>query len=151
TAYVPSAEAIEEVSIVTSSFTAEVGAVGGAAVNVVVKSGTNKYRGTGWLYDTDASLRARNVFQTTPTNPKNIVTQYGANTGGRIVKDKLFFFFNAEKTTQRVGTGSSPRSIAPESLRPTAAGDVVFPTAEQGGATIYDPLTSSDPSQRTPF
>ena len=151
TAYVPSAEAIEEVSIVTSSYTAEVGAAGGAAVNVVVKSGTNRYRGAGWAYDTDATLRARNVFQTTPANPKNIVAQYGANTGGRIVRDKLFFFFNAEKSTQRVGAGSSPRSIAPENLRPGAGGNVVFPTPEQGGAIIYDPLSSPDPSQRTPF
>jgi len=151
TAYVPSPEAIEEVSIVTSSYTAEVGMAGGAAVNVVVKSGTNNYRGTGWVYDTNSALRARNEFQTTPDNPKNIVVQYGGNTGGRIVKDKLFFFFNAEKSTQRVAAGSNFRSIAPESLRPGSAGNVVFPTQEQGGATIYDPLSNPDPTLRTPF
>ena len=59
TAYVPSPEAIEEVSIVTNSYTAEMGMSGGAAINVVVKTGTNQYRGTGWVYDTDAALRAR--------------------------------------------------------------------------------------------
>ena len=151
TAYVPSPEAIEEVSIVTSSYTAEVGMAGGAAVNVVVKSGTNNYRGTGWVYDTNSALRARNVFQTTPDNPKNIVVQYGGNTGGRIVKDKLFFFFNAEKSTQRVAAGSNFRSIAPESLRPNSAGNVVFPMPEQGGAIIYDPLSNPNPALRTPF
>ena len=151
TAYVPSAEAIEEVSIVTNSYTAEVGTAGGAAINVVVKSGTNSYRGAGWFYDTDSDWRARNVFQTTPNNPKNVVKQYGGNTGGRIIKDKLFFFFNVEQSTQRVAPGSSLRSIAPENLRPNAAGSVVFPTPEQGGATIYDPLSSADPTQRTPF
>jgi len=151
TAYVPSPEAIEEVSIVTSSYTAEVGMAGGAAVNVVVKSGTNNYHGTGWVYDTNSALRARNVFQTTPDNPKNIVVQYGGNSGGRIVKDKLFFFFNAEESTQRVAAGSNFRSIAPESLRPNGAGNVVFPTPDQGGAIIYDPLSNPDPSQRTPF
>src|SRR5262249_10653903 len=92
TAYVPSPEAIEEVSIVTNSYTAEMGMSGGAAINVVVKTGTNQYRGAGWVYDTDAALRARNQFQTTPTNPKNTIMQYGANLGGPIVKDKLFFF-----------------------------------------------------------
>ena len=150
TAYVPSAEAIQEVSIVTSSYNAEVGMAGGAAVNVVVKSGTNNYHGTGWVYDTDAALRARNLFQTTANNPKNIVMQYGGNSGGKVVKDKLFYFFNAEKSTQRVGAGSSPRSIAPASLRPTAGG-VVFPTPDQGGAIIYDPLSNPDPKLRTPF
>jgi Carboxypeptidase regulatory-like domain/TonB dependent receptor len=151
TAYVPSAEAIEEVSIVTNSYTAEVGTAGGAAVNVVVKSGTNNYHGAGWVYDTDASLRARNIFQTTPTNPKNIVAQYGANSGGRIVKDKWFYFFNAEKSTQRVGAASNFRSIAPESLRPDAAGNVTFPLPAAAGAIIYDPLSNADPTLRTPF
>ena len=151
TAYVPSAEAIEEVSIVTNSYTAEVGTAGGAAINVVVKSGTNAYRGAGWFYDTDSAWRARNVFQTTPHNPKNVVKQYGGNSGGRIIRDRLFYFFNVEQSTQRVAPGSSLRSIAPESLRPNAAGNVVFPTPEQGGAIIYDPLSSPDPTQRTPF
>lgn len=147
TAYVPSAEAIEEVSIVTNSYNAEVGTAGGAAINVVVKSGTNNFHGAGWLYDTDATWRARNLFQTTPNNPKNVLKQFGANTGGRIVRDKWFYFFNVEKTTQRVGAASAFRSIAPESLRPNAAGDVVFP----GNATIYDPLSNADPRLRTPF
>ena len=151
TAYVPSAEAIEEVSIVTSSYTAEVGTAGGAAINVVVKSGTNQYHGAGWVYDTDASLRARNIFQTTPTNPKNIVAQYGANSGGRIIRDTLFYFFNVEKSTQRTGAASRLLSIAPEALRPDAAGNVFFPLPSAGGALIYDPLLSVDPSLRTPF
>jgi hypothetical protein len=151
TAYVPSPEAIEEVSIVTNSYTAEVGMAGGAAVNVVVKSGTNNYRGTGWIYDTDATLRARNVFQTTPDNPKNIVMQYGGNTGGRIVRDKLFYFFNAEKSTQRVAPGSRLLSIAPANLRPGAGGGVVFPMPSEGGAIIYDPASNPDPALRTPF
>jgi hypothetical protein len=151
TSYVPSAEAIEEVSIVTNSYNAEQGMAGGAAVNVVVKSGTNAFHGTAWGYDTDASLRARNEFQTTPTNPKNIVMQYGGNLGGPIIKDKLFFFGNVEKSTQRVGAGSALKSIAPASLRPNAAGDVVFPGPAQGGAIIYDPLSNPDPTLRTPF
>jgi hypothetical protein len=151
TAYVPSPEAIEEVSIVTNSYTAEVGMAGGAAVNVVVKSGTNNYHGTGWAYDTDATLRARNVFQTTPGNPKNIVWQYGANSGGRIARDKLFYFFNVEKSSQRVAPGSRLLSIAPDNLRPNAAGNVVFPMPSEGGAIIYDPLSNADPGLRTPF
>ena len=152
TAYVPSAEAIEEVSIVTNSYTAEVGMAGGAAINVVVKSGTNAYRGTGWVYDTDADWRARNSFQTTPDNPKNVLKQYGANHGGRIVRDRLFFFFNVERTTQR---SQAPAAACCRSRRPacdpSAAGDVVFPTPEQGGAIIYDPASNADPALRTPF
>src|SRR5258708_6172178 len=150
TVYVPSPEAIEEVSIVTNSYSAEQGTTGGAAINVIVKSGTNRFHATAWGYDTDASWRARNLFQTTPTNPKNIVMQYGGNVGGPIIKDKLFFFGNVEKTTQRVGQGSARLSIAPESLRPNATGDIVFPTPEQGGALLYHPPSTPAPGRPAP-
>ncbi len=151
TAYVPSPEAIEEVNVVTNSYSAEQGTAGGAAVNVIVKSGTNQFHATAWGYDTDSKFRARNAFQTTDKNPKNIVAQYGANLGGPIIKDKLFFFANVEKSTQRVGAGSRQLSIAPSNLRPNAAGDVVFPMPSEGGAIIYDPASNPDPSKRTPF
>ena len=151
TAYVPSAEAIQEVSIVTNSYNAEQGMAGGAAINVVVKSGTNDFRGTAWGYDTNSALRARNAFQTTPSNPKNIVAQFGGNLGGPILKDKLFFFANAERSTQRIAAASTVQSIAPASLRPNASGAVTFPMPSQGGAIIYDPASHPDPRQRTPF
>ena len=62
TAYVPSSEAIEEVSIVTNAYNAEQGMAGGAAINVVIKSGTNSFRATAWGYNTDYDWRARNYF-----------------------------------------------------------------------------------------
>ena len=99
TAYVPSAEAIEEVSIVTNSYNAEQGLAGGAAINVVIKSGTNSFRGTAWGYNTDYDWRARNFFlsATTP-KPDGYLNQFGGNLGGPIVKNKLFFFANWERT-----------------------------------------------------
>src|SRR6185436_2983796 len=97
TAYVPSSEAITEVSIVTNSFNAEQGMAGGAAINVVMKSGTNKLSGTGWAYDTDYDWRARNYFLApTAAKPEGYLAQFGANVGGPIAKNKLFFFFNTE-------------------------------------------------------
>jgi outer membrane receptor protein involved in Fe transport len=154
TAYVPSAEAIEEVSIVTNSYNANQGMAGGAAVNVVIKSGTNSLHGAAWAYETNSHFTARHAFQTTPQVPKNIVAQFGGNLGGPIVKDKLFFFGNVERTTQRVAPGSGNATIAPANLRPNSAGDVVFPTPAEDptyGVIIYDPLSNPDPSLRTPF
>jgi Carboxypeptidase regulatory-like domain/TonB dependent receptor len=156
TTYVPSAEAIEEVSIVTNSFNADQGLAGGTAVNVVVKSGTNKLHATAWGYDTNSHFTARQVFAP-PTQgmpPKNIVAQFGANLGGPIIKDKLFFFANGERSTQRTAPGALNTSVAPLNLRPNGAGDVVFPTPAQDatyGAIIYDPLSNADPRLRTPF
>jgi hypothetical protein len=154
TAYVPPAEAIEEVSIVTNSYNADQGMAGGAAVNVVIKSGSNTLHGTAWGYDTNSAFTARSVFQSTPDVPKDIVAQFGGNISGPIIPDKLFFFANGERTTQRVAPGTATATIAPLNLRPNANGDIVFPTPAQdsvNGAIIYDPASSADPSQRTPF
>lgn len=147
TAYVPPAEAIQEVSIVTNSFDAEQGLAGGAAVNVVIKSGTNGYHGAGWVYDTNSATQARNYFQTTPQVPKNILVQYGYAVGGPIIKNKLFFFTDLERSTQRNFARVLSYSLAPASLRPTATGVDFSGT----GVTIYDPASNPDPSKRTPF
>jgi Carboxypeptidase regulatory-like domain/TonB dependent receptor len=151
TAYVPTAESIQEVNIVTNSFDAEQGLAGGAAINVITKSGTNAFHGVGWVYDTNSATQARSFFQTTPQVPKNILVQWGYAAGGPIIKNKLFFFTDLERTTQRQFARVQTFSIAPPSLRPDAQGNVFFPTAANGGATIYDPASSPDPTQRTPF
>jgi hypothetical protein len=61
-AYVPPAEAVDTVNIVTNSFDAEQGMAGGAAVSVSIKSGTNAFHGTGQWFHTNSALRARNHF-----------------------------------------------------------------------------------------
>ncbi|HEY9430358.1 MAG TPA: carboxypeptidase-like regulatory domain-containing protein, partial [Blastocatellia bacterium] len=129
TAYVPTAESIQEVNIVTNSFDAEQGLAGGAAINVITKSGTNAFHGVGWVYDTNSATQARSFFQTTPQVPKNILVQWGYAAGGPIIKNKLFFFTDLERTTQRQFARVQTFSIAPPSLRPDAQGNVFFPTA----------------------
>ena len=66
----PRREAIQEVSIVTNSYNAEQGLAGGAAINVVIKSGTNDLHGTAWGYNTDSSLpRAQLLLRPRRTIP----------------------------------------------------------------------------------
>ena len=148
TAYVPSPEAIEEVSIVTNSYNAEQGIAGGAAINVVMKSGTNALRGTAWGYASDFSWRARNKFlAATAAKPDGHLNQFGANLGGPIVKNKVFFFANWERT-ERLNIAPVRRfSIATEAMR---RGDF-----SGTGTIIYNPFgpdgTLVDPAQRQPF
>jgi hypothetical protein len=144
TAYVPSAEAIEEVSIVTNSYNAEQGLAGGAAINVIIKSGTNNLRGTAWAYNTDYDLRARNYF-TPPTGikPDGFLNQFGANLGGPILKNKLFFFVNWERTRREQIAPVRQFNLATDALR---RGDF-----SGTGVTIFDPASNPDPAQRTPF
>ena len=157
-AYIPPQDAIESVNVVTSSFNAEQGAAGGIAANFVVKSGTNRFHGGIWEYNSISQFNARNYFvrsSATPIVPKNIYNEYGGNIGGPIIKDKLFFFFNYNKTSLRQyknGTQSVPLTQFRGGdfsalLRNPAAYGL---TAAQ--AVIYDPLTGNpDGSGRTPF
>jgi hypothetical protein len=163
TVYVPPTEAIQEVNIVTNAFDAEQGLAGGAAINVSIKTGGNDFHGVGWGYDTNSRLRARTFFQpiNQPQNPKNILAQFGYAFSGPIIlprfgeggksvwngKNKLFFFTDLERTTQRNSAGATV-SVASASLRPDANGNVNFTGT---GITVYDPLSSPDPRLRKPF
>ncbi|HYV11031.1 MAG TPA: TonB-dependent receptor [Pyrinomonadaceae bacterium] len=163
TVYVPPAEAIQEVNIVTNAFDAEQGLAGGAAINVSIKSGGNDFHGTGWGYDTNSRFRSRRFFQASNQvkNPKDILAQFGYAVSGPIIlprfgeggpsvwsgKNKLFFFTDLERTTQRNAAGTTA-SVAPASLRPDANGNVNFTGT---GITVYDPASNLNPALRTPF
>lgn len=140
-AYVPPAQAIASVNVVTNSFTAEQGMAGGAAVNVEIKSGTNRFHGDAHEFHTDQNFAARNYFQTDPKiypkKNRNNQNQFGGGVGGPIKRDKLFFFADYERTTQRQLAGPDTRTL------PTAAmltGDF---RNLPGNPTIYDPTTGN--------
>jgi outer membrane receptor protein involved in Fe transport len=142
-AYVPPADAIENVQVVTNSFDAEQGMAGGAAVNVQIKSGTNRFHGEAHEFHTDQNFAARNYFSTDTTNPafkkknRNNQNQFGGAVGGPIKKDKLFFFTDYERTTQRGLAGPDTRTL------PTAAMITGDFRGLPGNPIIYDPATGN--------
>ncbi len=141
-AYIPATEAIQTVNVVTASFDAEQGMAGGSVVNVFIKSGTNQFHGSGWEYNQISALKARNYFYYGVNNPKNIVNQFGANFGGPIRKNKLFFFGNWEETAKRANV-SALQTVATDPLR---QGNFTA-----SGTTIYDPTSgASNGTGRTP-
>ena len=149
-AYVPPADAIETVNVVTNAFDAEQGMAGGAAVNVTIKSGTNAFHGSLHEFHTNSKMKARPYFYCLYTCsgdpnrlPKNILNQYGGTIGGPIVKNKLFFFADFERT-QRRQTAAAFRTLPTSPLR---AGNFAGT-----GATIFDPRTgATDGSGREAF
>jgi hypothetical protein len=143
TSYVPPAEALEAVNIVSSSFDAEQGYASGAEVNVTMKSGTNEFHGAAWEYNTNSDLKARNFFYLGNTNPKNILNQFGLDLGGPIRKNKLFFFADWERTIQ-TQLFSGFQTVATDPLRQGNFAGI--------GTTIYDPTTgTSTGTGRQPF
>jgi len=140
-AYVPPADAVEAVNIVTNSFDAEQGMAGGAVVNVQIKSGTNQYHGSAHEFHTNSRLKTRNYFYCLysctgdPNQPqKNIQNQFGGTFGGPIKRNKLFFFGDWERTLRRQNA-SVFRSIATDAMR---QGDFTGT-----GTTIYNPKTGN--------
>ena len=143
-AYVPALESLETVNVVTSSFDAEQGLAGGSAINVQIKSGTNNLHGSGFEFHTNEKLRTQNYFAPAGT-PKGEwrYNQYGATTGGPLVRNRLFYFVSYEGTRDRQSLTRTV-SVPTAALR---AGDLrASPTP------IYDPFTGTAAGAgRTPF
>jgi outer membrane receptor protein involved in Fe transport len=106
-----SQDAVQEFQVISNSYTAEQGRAGGAVINVITKSGTNKFHGSIFEYYRDRGLAANDpvakqnaVIQgkPLPAKPGYHFNQFGGTFGGPIVKDKLFFFFNydGQRNTQ---------------------------------------------------
>jgi hypothetical protein len=89
----PSVDAIQEVSVQTNVFTAEVGRSAGAIVNVITKSGTNKLHGSVYEFFRNDVLNANPYkFGANIPKPKYRQNQFG----GPIIKDRTFFFGDYE-------------------------------------------------------
>ncbi len=149
TLYNPPIEAIDNVNISTSSYDAEQGMAGGAAVTVATKSGTNEIHGSAYWYHDNQHLYARPYYYQqgvkNPQLPKNITNIPGFTIGGPIKKDKLFYFFSYERNWLRVNQFTNT-SVPPADIR---TGDF---SAYTGLGLIYDPLTGdAEGNNRIPF
>ncbi|MFQ5737926.1 MAG: carboxypeptidase regulatory-like domain-containing protein [Acidobacteriota bacterium] len=91
-----SQEAIQEFQVNRNTFNAELGRARGGVINIVSKSGTNKFHGSGFFFIRDDSLDARNTFARGPEDPLFERRQFGGTLGGPIVQDRTFFFGSYE-------------------------------------------------------
>jgi hypothetical protein len=141
TVLIPSADAIEAVSVSTSNYDAEFGRAGGAVTNVTLKSGTNQLKGVAFFFGNGDSTLAKNYFSGTkaPTSYK----QFGAALGGPILRNKLFFFADYQGTRDNLGQVNR-HNIPPTDYR---SGDF-----SRSPTIIYDPATgNADGTGRQPF
>ena len=83
-------EVVQEFRVSTNSYGAEQGRAGGAVVNVITKSGSNHWHGTGLYYIRDSAFGAADAFMT--FKPHSRQQQGGGTIGGPIKKNKIFFF-----------------------------------------------------------
>ncbi|MGE0127942.1 MAG: carboxypeptidase regulatory-like domain-containing protein [Blastocatellales bacterium] len=95
----PFPDALQEFSVQTSNYSAELGSQSGGAVNVITKSGSNQFHGNGFVYHRNEVLNARNFFS--PVRDKLKRTQYGGTVGGPIIRNRTFFFVGYQGTELR--------------------------------------------------
>lgn len=149
--HLPSPDAVREVKLLTSAYSAEYGRTAGATISLVVNSGTNRYHGDVYEYFRNEDLNANNFFNNlrgTP-RPANRQNQIGGSFSGPVSlpklykgKDRTFFFANYETTRQTVP--SAPISTIPNMAFRT--GDFSSSTVAVADPTTHVPL----PGNRIP-
>jgi len=157
----PSMEALQEVQLSTSNFSAEFGRVAGGLVNLTSRSGTNGFHGSGYEYFTNEDLGAGQPLTSSGNGhlvrPVNRSHDFGFTAGGPVMipkmyngRNRTFFFLNLEEWRQKAATGGTFTTVPTNAYR---QGD--FSAALTGGKslgkdplgntiavnTIYDPLS----------
>ena len=103
--------AISTLSIKTAPFDVTLGNFTGASINVVTKYGTNKTSGSVYGFLRNKSLTGKYADGIKQPSIAFIDQQAGASIGGPIIKDKLFYFFNAEFSDRVEPVQNEPGSI----------------------------------------
>lgn len=110
--YEPLVEGMQEMNVQNNSFSAEFGNNGGTVVNMVMKSGTNQFHGSGWYFLQRPQMDARDFFNPEPNpKPDSRRDQGGFSFGGPIRKDRTFFFVDFEKV--KSSSASSGNATVP--------------------------------------
>lgn len=135
----PAVDALQEMKVQTSLYSAEFGRTAGGVINFVTKSGTNEYHGSLFEFFRNQHMDARNFFA--GAKPPYHQNQYGGSVGAPIKKNRIFYFADYEGF--RVHQGQ------------TFVDSVPTLAERQGNFSginaIFDPLSTTSQSTRTRF
>ena len=136
-------DSVEEFRVTVAGQGANMGRSSGGQVALVTKSGTNNLHGSLYEYNRNSATAANTWFnnQAGVARQPLVRNQFGASTGGKIVRDRAFFFFNYEQRQDASGV-AQVRAVPSDSLRqgifkyrmcnnPTGPGGVCDPVNDQ--------------------
>jgi hypothetical protein len=152
----PPVDAVDEIKIMTSSFSAEFGRAGGAVLNTTLKSGTSQLRGSVWEFHRNDALNANDFFANRANIKKGeyLSNQYGFTAGGPALGSKTFWFADYEgsviqqartwvttvPTAAQRASGFTNFSDLTALQTGTVGADVLGRTFPRG--TVFDPATT---------
>ncbi len=119
-------EVVQEFRVSSNTYGAELGRAGGAVVNVITKSGSNRLHGTNFYYLRDSALAARHPFM--DFKPHDQQQQFGFTLGGPLRRNRMFFFAGFDQHNFHI----------PVVVRFADGGSAVVPQASAGPATPGD-------------
>jgi len=136
----PNIDALQEVNVMTSTYDARFSRSAGGTINMVVKSGTDKFHGSAYEYLENSGLDANNF----ENNAAGIArkgshqNEFGATIGGPVVRSKVLFFGSYEGFRQSFAN-TTLESVPTAAMRPTSGNGANFSGT---GYTVYDPNTT---------
>jgi outer membrane receptor protein involved in Fe transport len=122
-----SIDAIEELTVNLAPFDVRQSGFIGSAVNAVTRSGTNEFKGSIYTFYRNQNYVGNRVRSETFAKQNSSIKQFGFRLGGPIIKDKLFFFVNAEKGDE-TNPGQQNFASTPGALYGSAS-NISLPTA----------------------
>src|SRR5580704_1477011 len=151
--YSPPVDAVQEFKVEQNTYSADVGFGGNTVINVVTKSGTNDFHGSAYEFLQNSALNGNNWFNNqngVAISPKK-QNQFGGTFGGRIRRDKTFFFMDYQGTIAR-SSGTSRSGVASAAERTGDFGELcgrnagAFDSAglcSKPAGQLWDPMTST--------
>ncbi|HUP44374.1 MAG TPA: TonB-dependent receptor, partial [Thermoanaerobaculia bacterium] len=145
-AYLPSPEAIQEFSVITTNAPAEFGRAGGAIQNLVIKSGTNELHGSAFYFLRPESLASRPEFAQEKPEFKN--EDFGATAGGPILRNRTFFFVSYHGLRNSIPVEAGNHVTVPTAkMRNGDFSELLDP----GISGLSEPVIIYDPATGVPF
>jgi hypothetical protein len=149
----PTLESVTETKITSQNYDAEFGVATAGVATAQTKSGSNNFHGAAFLFRRNDETSARNPFSQSARNPQTskfipdtLWNQFGGALGGRIIKEKLFFFGDYQGTRRK--NGGSLLTTVPTALARTG-------NLSEYGVPIFDPVNAAGvtvaPASRVEF
>ncbi len=164
-AFTPPSDAVQEFKVQTNTFDSQNGFTAGSTVNVALKSGTNRLRGSTYIFDRDKSRTANNFFNNRAgrDRPDRKYNRYGVILNGPVYipflyngKDKTFFLFSYERQKDNVAQPTT-YSVPTAAMRNGDFSELIVDRtniASTANTIIYNPfsgVTSGSNVVRTSF